>query len=79
MFRLLKEYDRKNAFDFVTLLYEQGTGKAESAYSTYSNEDSKRTNVLPVQLYQPNLGCQRRFKIVRKRRRNFVVFRRGEW
>lgn len=44
MFRLLNERDRKNAFDFVTLLYEQGTGKADSAYSAHPNEDSKRTS-----------------------------------
>lgn len=44
MFRHLKEHDRKNAFDFVALLYEQGEGKADSAYSTYPNEDSKRTS-----------------------------------
>ena len=43
MFRHLKEHDRKNAFDFVALLYEQGEGKADSAYSTYPNEDSKQT------------------------------------
>lgn len=44
MFRLLKEHDRKNAFDFVAMLYGQGTGKADSAYSTYPNEGSKRTS-----------------------------------
>ena len=44
MFRLLNEHDRKNAFDFVALLYEQGAGKAESAYSTYPNEDNKQTS-----------------------------------
>lgn len=44
MFRLLKEHDRKNAFDFVALLYEQGEGKADSAYSTYPREDSKRSS-----------------------------------
>ena len=47
MFRLLKEHDRKNAFDFVTLLYEQEEGKTDSAYSTYLNEDSKQTNSAP--------------------------------
>lgn len=44
MFRLLKEHDRKNAFDFISLLYEQGAGKADSAYSAYPSEDSRRTN-----------------------------------
>ena len=33
------------------------------------------TVILPV----AGIICQRRIKIVRKRRRNFVVFRRGEW
>ena len=28
-------------------------------------------------VYVPNQMCQRQFEIVRKRRRNFVVFRRG--
>ena len=42
MFRFLKEHDRKNAFDFVALLYKQDAGKAESVYSTYLNEDSER-------------------------------------
>ena len=44
MFRLLNEHNRKNTFDFVTLLYEQDAGKADSAYLTYSNEDSKRAS-----------------------------------
>lgn len=38
MFRLLQEQERKNVFDFVTLLYEQKAEVADSAYLTYPNK-----------------------------------------
>lgn len=44
MFRLLKEHDRKNAFDFVTMLYEQTTGEKGSVYSTYIADAYKQTS-----------------------------------
>lgn len=38
MLRLLQEQERKNVFDFVTLLYEQKAEVADSAYLTYPNK-----------------------------------------
>ena len=45
MLRLLNEHDRKNAVDFITMLYEQTTGDKGSVFSTYiedENEETKR-------------------------------------
>lgn len=38
MFRLLQEQERKNVFDFITLLYEQKAEVANSAYLTHTNK-----------------------------------------
>lgn len=44
MLRLLNPHDRKNAVDFVTMLYEQATGKKGSIYSTYIEDEYRQTS-----------------------------------
>lgn len=43
MLRLLNEHDRKNAVDFITMLYEQTTGEKGSVYSTYIEDENEQT------------------------------------
>ena len=43
MLRLLNEHDRKNAVDFITMLYEQTTGEKGSIYSTYIEDENEQT------------------------------------
>ena len=49
---------------------------AEAAKADFRTT-KKRTLITGLKLYVKPEDCQRRFKIVGKRRRNFVVFRRG--
>ena len=44
MLRLLNPHDRKNAVDFITMLYEQATGKKGSIYSTYIEDEYRQTS-----------------------------------
>ena len=44
MLRLLNPHDRKNAVDFITMLYEQVTGKKGSIYSTYIEDEYRQTS-----------------------------------
>ena len=44
MLRLLNPHDRKNAVDFITMLYERATGEKGSIYSTYTEGDFKQTS-----------------------------------
>ena len=43
MLRLLNEHDRKNAVDFITMLYEQTTGEKGSVYSTSIEDENEQT------------------------------------
>ena len=44
MLRLLNPHDRKNAVDFITMLYEQATGKKGSIYATYIEDEYRQTS-----------------------------------
>lgn len=44
MIRLLNPHDRKNAVDFITMLYEQKIGKKGSIYSTYIEDEYRQTS-----------------------------------
>lgn len=44
MLRLLNTHDRKNVVDFITMLYEQATGKKGSIYSTYIEDEYRQTS-----------------------------------
>lgn len=44
MLRLLGNQERKIAVDFITMLYEQATGKKGSIYSTYIGDGYRPTN-----------------------------------
>ncbi|RKJ37916.1 hypothetical protein D7X94_18010, partial [Acutalibacter sp. 1XD8-33] len=56
-------------------------GRLETRLDEHINTDDKRDadghRVKILQFNNELLRCQRQFEIVRKRRRNFVVFRRG--
>lgn len=41
MLRLLNEHDRKNAVDFITMLYEQSTGEKGSLYLAYPKDEKE--------------------------------------
>ena len=47
MLRLLNPHDRKNAVDFITMLYEQATGKKGTIYSTYIEDEYRQTSGPP--------------------------------
>lgn len=44
MLRSLNPHDRKNAVDFITMLYEQKIGKKGSIYSTYIEDEYRQTS-----------------------------------
>ena len=44
MLRLLGNQERKIAVDFITMLYEQATGKKGSIYSTYIEDEYRQTS-----------------------------------
>lgn len=47
MYRLLGDRDQETAFNFIEMLYKQTTGKQESIYSTYTEEEKghKKSNL----------------------------------
>ena len=57
----------------IALLYERLSRDDELQGESFSIQNQK----IMLEDFARRNGCQRQFEIVRKRRRNFVVFRRG--